>query len=108
MENFRDPLRITAAPLESDSHGVISADRPASKVVLECSLIDGVPMIDRILRLPEVRQATGMARSSIYAGMENGTFPKSVPITEKAVGWLESEIKEWQEARIAARAVRAA
>lgn len=65
-------------------------------------------MIQRILRLPEVRQATGLGRSSIYAGMDAGTFPMSVPIGEKAVGWLESEIQNWQETRIAARAAKAA
>jgi prophage regulatory protein len=65
-------------------------------------------MVQRILRLPEVKIATGLARSSIYSGMDAGTFPKSVPLSEKAVGWLESEIEQWQEARIAARNSRAA
>jgi prophage regulatory protein len=40
--------------------------------------------------------------------MSAGTFPKSIPLSEKAVGWLESEIEQWQEGRIAARTVRAA
>jgi len=31
--------------------------------------------------------------------MEAGAFPKPMPLGEKAVGWLESEIKAWQEAR---------
>jgi prophage regulatory protein len=35
--------------------------------------------------------------------MSAGTFPKSIPLSEKAVGWLESEIEQWQEGRIAAR-----
>jgi prophage regulatory protein len=65
-------------------------------------------MVQKILRLRELQAATGMARSSIYAGMAAGTFPKSIPLSEKAVGWLESEVAEWQESRIAARAQRAA
>jgi prophage regulatory protein len=65
-------------------------------------------MVQKILRLRELQAATGLARSSIYAGMTAGTFPKSVPLSEKAVGWLESEIEQWQEGRIAARAARAA
>jgi prophage regulatory protein len=72
------------------------------------SIFDGDPMVQNILRLREVQSATGLARSSIYAGMSAGTFPKSIPLSEKAVGWLESEIEQWQESRIAARAVRAA
>jgi prophage regulatory protein len=57
----------------------------------------------RILRLPEVEAATGKKRSAIYDGIADGTFPKPVPLGERAVGWIESEILAWQEARIAER-----
>jgi prophage regulatory protein len=59
--------------------------------------------IQRILRLPEVERVTGLKHSFIYAGMRAGTFPKSVPLGERAVGWLESEILAWQQDRIAKR-----
>jgi len=61
----------------------------------------------RILRLPEVEAATGKKRSAIYDGIADGTFPKPVPLGERAVGWIESEILAWQEARIAERDKRA-
>ena len=57
----------------------------------------------RILRLPEVEAATGKKRSAIYDGIADGTFPKPVPLGERAVGWIEDEILQWQEARIAER-----
>jgi prophage regulatory protein len=57
----------------------------------------------RILRLPEVEAATGKKRSAIYDGIADGTFPKPVPLGERAVGWIENEILAWQEARIAER-----
>jgi prophage regulatory protein len=60
-------------------------------------------MLQRILRRPEVEAATGLKRSSIYEQMAEGTFPKSVPLSDKAVGWLESEIVAWQKDRIAKR-----
>lgn len=60
-------------------------------------------MLDKILRRPEVEQCTGLSRSAIYLNMDRGAFPKSIPLGAKSVGWLESEIKAWQEARIAAR-----
>ena len=31
------------------------------------------------------------------------TFPKPIPLGEKAVGWLEDEIIQWQKDRIAER-----
>jgi prophage regulatory protein len=35
--------------------------------------------------------------------MSEGQFPKPIPLGRRAVGWLESEIAEWQAQRIAAR-----
>lgn len=57
----------------------------------------------RIIRLPVVKDRTGSSTSDIYAGMKTGTFPKSVPIGVRTVGWLESEIDQWIEGRVAAR-----
>lgn len=57
----------------------------------------------RILRLPQVEEITGKKRSGIYEDISAGTFPAPVPIGERAVGWLEDEIVDWQEACVAAR-----
>jgi prophage regulatory protein len=59
--------------------------------------------LDRFLRRPEVERVTGLGRSTIYNKMASGEFPKPIPISGGAVGWLESEIATWQEKRIAAR-----
>ena len=57
----------------------------------------------RILRLPEVCKATGLRRAMIYRLQAEQRFPKSVKITEHAVGWVESEVQTWLAARLAAR-----
>ena len=56
----------------------------------------------RILRLPLVRERTGLSRSSIYLRISEGRFPKPVSLGARAVGWLESEITEWLNRRIEA------
>lgn len=56
----------------------------------------------KIMRRPEVESITGLSRSSIYAKMENGTFPKSIKLSERSVGWLEHEVQEWLENRVSA------
>ena len=50
---------------------------------------------NRILRLNEVISRTGLSRSSIYAYMQESTFPKSISLGARAVGWLESDIEGW-------------
>jgi prophage regulatory protein len=38
---------------------------------------------------------TGLARSTIYAQIKEGTFPRQVKLGVKASGWKESDIEEW-------------
>lgn len=54
----------------------------------------------RIIRLPAVINATGLARSTIYKGMAEGTFPKSIQLGPRAIGWPESVIQKWITDRI--------
>ncbi len=56
----------------------------------------------KILRLPLVRERTGLSRSSIYLRISEGRFPRPISLGERAVGWLESEITEWLKGRIEA------
>ncbi len=60
-------------------------------------------MVQTILRREEVERATGLPRSTIYAKMAAGDFPKPIQLSPRAVGWLENDIADWQKARIAAR-----
>ena len=62
----------------------------------------GRTLTPRILRLPSVRERTGLSRSSIYLRISEGRFPKPISLGERAVGWLESEITEWLNRRIEA------
>lgn len=62
-------------------------------------------MPEKILRRPAVQDRTGLSRSTIYAMMSTGAFPKPVSLGMRAVGWPESEIIAWLESRKASRAV---
>ncbi|POU19368.1 hypothetical protein C3420_13855 [Acinetobacter sp. ACNIH3] len=55
----------------------------------------------RLIRRKEVQAKTGLGASSIYAMMQQGTFPKSVNISERRVAWIESDIDQWISERIA-------
>ncbi len=60
----------------------------------------------RIIRLGNVINATGLARSTIYKLIGEGKFPMPVPLVGRSVGWLESEVHEWIKSRIALRDLR--
>lgn len=60
-------------------------------------------MSETLLPLRAVLDRTSLSRSSVYRFMACGTFPSPVALgTRKA--WLESEVAEWIDARIAERA----
>lgn len=55
---------------------------------------------DRLLRLPDVSAIVGIRKSSIYALMKEGKFPKCIYITSKTVAWPESAVLAWVNDRI--------
>lgn len=57
----------------------------------------------RIIRLKEVIDSTGLARSTIYKYIGEGTFPRPVSLGDRCVGWVESEVHDWILARIEER-----
>jgi prophage regulatory protein len=56
-------------------------------------------MPDRIQRLPEVMQTTGLGRTQLYNLINEGRFPRPVKLSARAVGWRESDIQAWIENR---------
>lgn len=57
-------------------------------------------MATKILRLPQVIERTGLSRTTIYNRIADATFPKPIKLGERAVGWVDTEIDEWIQARI--------
>ena len=54
----------------------------------------------KILRLKEVQHMTGLSRSTIYAEIAKGEFPKQVRLTgARSVGWHESAVIQWIKSR---------
>lgn len=49
----------------------------------------------RLVRLPEVKDRTGLSRTSIYRKMEAGEFPLAVKLSTNAVAWRETELERW-------------
>ena len=56
---------------------------------------------ERLLRLTEVMQRTGVRSSFIYARMKEGKFPRSVALSRRTVVWPLSAIYAWIAEQIA-------
>jgi len=60
----------------------------------------------RIYRSRDLPSVTGLQRTLIGEMVKRGEFPRPIPLSDsgRAVGWLESDVVEWQKARAAKRA----
>ncbi|WP_404292119.1 helix-turn-helix transcriptional regulator [Microvirga sp. RSM25] len=62
---------------------------------------------NRILRESEVRECTGLSRTTRWRLIRSNKFPAPVHISDHAVGWKESDIQAWIEARTRASSAKA-
>ncbi len=71
--------------------------------------IPSMPQIPRMLPLKQVVHYTGLSSTTIYDMLDkksnryDSTFPIQVKLSKGRVAWVESEIAEWLECRMAAR-----
>jgi prophage regulatory protein len=56
----------------------------------------------QLLRLPQVKATTGLSKSTIYARIAEGTFPKQIPLGPRLVVWVESDIQNWISEQVSA------
>jgi prophage regulatory protein len=55
--------------------------------------------MEKILRLKEVQDMTGLSRSAIYQLIARGQFPKQIKLSIRAAGWRSREVQEWIDSR---------
>ncbi len=54
----------------------------------------------KLMRISEVITRVSYSRSTIYAKVRAGTFPKPIKMGDNAVAWLESDIESWIRDRV--------
>ncbi|EKO3864752.1 AlpA family transcriptional regulator [Vibrio harveyi] len=56
-----------------------------------------------LMRLKEVMHICGLSRASIYSFMEDGSFPQSVSLGARAIGWRYQDLQNWIQEKIQER-----
>jgi len=55
-------------------------------------------MTTPLMRLPDVARRTGLPKSTIYALIARGAFPRPIKLSERASAWRTDELDQWVEA----------
>ena len=60
----------------------------------------------KVIRFPVVEYLTGLPRSSIYAAIKAGDFPRPFKLSQdgRSVGFLERDVLNWIDRRSGGRA----
>jgi len=61
--------------------------------------------VPALISVNEAAQLTSLSRTAIFNLRAQGKFPKAVPLGEKRVAFVRSEVAAWIEQRIAEREV---
>jgi prophage regulatory protein len=70
---------------ESAYGGLMSKPKP----------LEGKMSATTIINRPEVERRTGKSRVWLYRHAKDGTFPKPVQVSIRAIGWIEAEVEAW-------------
>jgi prophage regulatory protein len=97
------PTRHTLRPLASAPSANAPQGRTRAASTHDPQLAGNRPI--RMLRLPQVIDATGLGKTKIYELQGRGDFPMRVKITAHSVAWVEEEVQAWLAARIQANCV---
>jgi prophage regulatory protein len=52
-----------------------------------------------VIRIAEVVTQTGLPRSSLYAQVKRGDFPRPIKLGARSVGWRVDDVEAWIAAR---------
>lgn len=52
-------------------------------------------MSTTLIRIKDVMNRTGLAKSTVYKYMSLGIFPQPIKLGTRAVAWVESEVEAW-------------
>lgn len=88
-----NPIQSTPQPTQAPALHLAHSTRPV------------IPR-DKLLRLGDVEAMTGLKKSSVYALMRAGKFPKNIAVTRRMSAWAESAVLQWVQDRINTGAVQ--
>jgi len=56
--------------------------------------------MEKLLRMKDLTEMTGLGPDHIYKMIRKGTFPKQIKLSERSSRWIKSEVNTWIEETI--------
>ena len=65
------------------------------KLVVQSTPSNPAPERKKFLRLVQVKETTGLSRTTIYRKIAARKFPRQIHLGSRAVAWVESDVIQW-------------
>ena len=95
-------LEMSPSPAHSSVHTAANPVGFAGTLKEKAMQPEPTPARDRLIKLPEAESLSGLKKSTIYSKIKEGTFPRPVRLSSRAVAFSESAVLRWVQARIQA------
>ena len=59
--------------------------------------------LPKLIRAREVLKICPLSKSGLHLAVKTGRFPQPVHISERSIAFVESEVREWLQARMEQR-----
>jgi prophage regulatory protein len=82
---------------------LIEAKKSFSCGFREIRFMKKEPNMNVLLRLPDVKKATGLSRSTLYCRIKQGLLPPPVKLGIRSAAWPKTEVAAINAARIAGK-----
>jgi len=56
----------------------------------------------KFMRLTQVKEMTCLSKTSIYRLMDEGDFPRQIPLGARSVVWVKSQVEDWCAQKVSA------
>jgi prophage regulatory protein len=77
----------------------LPADLGSLVAAIEAASTARAKVPSNVLSLKEVLAVTSLSRSSIYALISRGAFPRPVRLTPRRVAWRSTDVNAWMQTR---------
>lgn len=83
------------------AEGMVSTPRTRKPRTRASQPLHAVQLADALLRMSTVESCTGLSRSTIYAKLAAGDFPKPIRLGSRCTRWRAADVSAWLAAQAA-------
>lgn len=93
LEDFNRLVELSCADVARPARTEQAPSDPPAAIALKEQEVSRAG--NNHVRMPEIERRTGLSRATIYRRIEQGRFPRQIPMDGNIAAWWESDVAAW-------------